>query len=269
MDLAVAYRVYPGVSKTPIVHQNNKFLLAESAFRSLARSLEAVNAKIWVILDGCPPEYRAAFSKWYPVERLVFIDTNRIGNAATFLLQGKILMEQTEAEAVYFAEDDYAYAPGQFSKLLNFLRRGKDVDFISPYDHPDYYSLPMHQVRTATQEFEGHRWRSAASTCLTFLTTRSTLEKTWPLFKAYSEGATDAATWLMLTKMGLLSPRRLLGSLRNWDEFTIYARAWKHGGFKTLVSPKYKLWVPVPGIATHMESTGVAAGHDWKAYLRS
>jgi len=269
MDLAVAYRVCPRVSKVPLIHQDNKLLLAESAFRSFARSLKDVAARIWVILDGCPPEYRGAFSRWFPVERMQFIDTNWIGNRPTFLLQGKILLEQTEAEAVYFAEDDYAYVPGAFRNLLTFLERGRDVDFVTPYDHPDYYSHPIHRVPTEEQEFEGHQWRSAATTCLTFLTRRSTLAKTWLAFKTYVEGASDAAEWLMLTKMGLFSPKKLLLSTTDWHLFRIYARAWKHGGLRNWVSPRYKLWTPVPSIATHLESTRIAAGHDWKSYLEA
>ncbi|HLD98906.1 MAG TPA: glycosyltransferase family 2 protein [Bdellovibrionota bacterium] len=269
MDLAIAYRVYPGVSKTPILHQDNKLLLAEAAFRSFTRSLTGLDAKIWVILDGCPSEYRAAFEKHHPAGKLIFVNTDKIGNASTFQLQGKILLEQEDAELVYFAEDDYGYAPGEFQQLVNFIRKGRDVDFVTPYDHPDYYSHPMHQVPSETQEFEGRSWRSAASTCLTFLTTRSVLNRTWPFFSNFAQGATDAATWLLLTKMGLFSPRRLVSSMKNWDEFTIYARAWKHGGLRNFVSPRYKLWVPVPGIATHLESTGIASGHDWKAYLES
>ena len=138
MNLSVAYRVYPGVSKTPIVHPTNKLLLAEAAFRSFTRSLTGIDAKIWVILDGCPPEYRAAFSKWHPEGKLEFVDTPKIGNAATFTLQCKILLEQTHSENVYFAEDDYAYVPGEFHRMIEFLEHAKDVHFVTPYDHPDY-----------------------------------------------------------------------------------------------------------------------------------
>jgi hypothetical protein len=269
MEVAVAYRVYPGVSRVPMIHRDNKLLLVESAFRSFARSLKDVDSRMWVILDGCPPEYRVALSKWFPVERMQFIDTERIGNAQTFLLQGRILLEQTVAEAVYFAEDDYAYAPGEFGNLLRFLEKGRNVDFVTPYDHPDYYDHPIHRVPTEEQEFEGHRWRSAATTCLTFLTRKSTLEKTWPVFRTYAEGIPDAATWLMLTKLGLFSPKRLLGSVTNRDVLRIYARAWQYGGLGNCVSPRYKLWTPVPGFATHLESTRIAAGHDWKSYLEA
>src|SRR5260370_32570049 len=139
MDLAVAYRVCPRVSKIPIIHRNNKLLLAESAFRSFARSLKDVDVKIWLILDGCPPEYRVAFSRWFPVEKMQFIDTNQIGNRPTFLLQGQILLEQAKAEAVYFAGDDYAYVPGAFQSLLSFLGRGRAVGVVRPYHRPYYY----------------------------------------------------------------------------------------------------------------------------------
>ena len=44
------------------------------------------------------------------------------GNRGTFGLQLDILLKQADSEMVYFAEDDYFYLPGQFFRMLDFLK---------------------------------------------------------------------------------------------------------------------------------------------------
>ena len=66
-----------------------------------------------------------------------------VGNQATFGKQMDILLQQTDSEFVYFAEDDYVYLPEQFSRMLDFLRAYRDADFVSPYDHLDCYTWEM------------------------------------------------------------------------------------------------------------------------------
>ena len=56
-DLAIAYRVYPVVSKPAqsLPLGEDKYLLSEVCFRSFKESLGTLRAKIWVLLDSCPP----------------------------------------------------------------------------------------------------------------------------------------------------------------------------------------------------------------------
>ncbi len=138
-DLAIAYRIFPGVSKTPPIFQNNKYKLAHLCLKSFKESLGSLNAKIYVLLDNCPPEYEDLFQRYFEKEDLEIIRLKGIGNQATFKLQLEILLKQSYSEIVYFAEDDYFYFPKQFEKMIHFLKRNGDVDFVTPYDHLDYY----------------------------------------------------------------------------------------------------------------------------------
>ena len=61
-DLVVAYRIYPRVSKTPPAFAHNKLALSELCLRSYAEALGDLRAKIYVLLDDCPPEYEALFA---------------------------------------------------------------------------------------------------------------------------------------------------------------------------------------------------------------
>ena len=85
-DLAIAYRVYPEVSKPArsLTFGDDKYLLSEVCFRSFKESLGALRAKIWVLLDSCPPEYEALFRRYVDPDDLVIVRLDGAGNRATF-----------------------------------------------------------------------------------------------------------------------------------------------------------------------------------------
>ena len=100
-----------------------------------------------MLLDQCPAQYEALFLKCFNPGDLELIRLDGIGNQKTFQRQLDVLTSQNDADAVYFAEDDYFYRENMFGIMLDFLQTNPDVDFISPYDHPDYYSLQLHPRR--------------------------------------------------------------------------------------------------------------------------
>lgn len=267
-QLAVAYRIYPKISKTPIVFPDDKLALSELCLDSFARSLRGVRAKLYAILDGCPLEYEALFRQYFPSEDLEIIRVPGIGNAGTFERQIEILGSQDDSEHVFLAEDDYAYHPGALEKMLRFMASTPGVDFVTPYDHPDYHELELHSGCSTIEEFDGIRWMTAATTCLTFLSTRGTLRQAGGSFGTYSRGNRDSSLWLSLTKERVFDPLRMLRwRMRDPDTWKHYSRAWRHGWRQHLAGRKWNLWAPVPSLATHMESTGIAPGFDWEASL--
>ncbi len=154
-DLAIAYRVYPGISKSPAFYSTDKFALAELGLRSLRLALGDLRTHMYAILDGCPPEYETLVRRYFAPEHTEIVHRRRVGNAATFIEQLDYLLEQQHAEFVYFAEDDYLYRPGTLPCLLAFAEEHRDAHFLAPYDYPDYYQMPLHrgclQIRYASR----------------------------------------------------------------------------------------------------------------------
>jgi hypothetical protein len=269
-DVAVAYRIYPRVSKNPAMFPEDKLQLARLCLRSFRASLGAVRAKMFALLDGCPPQFEGLFTECFDSPDLELIRLSGIGNRQTFSRQLKILLDQDYADAVYFAEDDYFYLPGQFEVMLNFLRDCPGADFVSPYDHPDYYNLPLHSGPQLNREYRDRRWRTAASTCLTFLTTKETLTQTRRVFQTYAFRNLDVSLWLSLTKQAVLSPgiiRRCFQERITMGGFV--AISWLYGWPQILAGQRRKLWIPTPSIATHMEQRFLAPGVDWNALFQS
>ncbi len=243
--------------------------MAELCLRSFKDSLGALKARMWVLLDDCPSEYEDLFTKYFDQDDIDFKRLNGIGNLATFDLQIDILCNQNLAETVYLAEDDYFYLPRQLEHAFNFLRSGSDIDFVSLYDHPDYYISDLHNHRNYVRVFDGTHWRTANSTCLTFLTTQKTLNHAKSIFKSYAKRNSDASLWLSLTKHKLFNPLTMLKfAVNDHLLFKILAKAWLFGWKQNLFGKRWKLWTPVPALATHLESTSLSPARDWLALIK-
>jgi len=269
-DVAIAYRIYPRVSKIPAMFPEDKFRLAKLCLRSLRASLGGVRAKMFVLLDGCPRAFEGLFTECFDGSDLELIRLDGIGNRQTFSRQIEILLKQDSADAIYFAEDDYFYLPGQFEVMLNFLRECPDADFVSPYDHPDYYSLPLHSSRQVIRQHGDRHWRTAASTCLTFLTTKRMLARTRRVFQTYVDRNPDVSLWLSLTKQAVFDPAIIRRCFRERIAVGGFvAVSWLYGWPQILGGKRRRLWVPNPSIATHMEDRFLAPGIDWRAHFES
>lgn len=269
-DVTVAYRIYPQVSKVPAVFPKDKLRLASVCLRSFRESLGAVRAKIFVLLDGCPDEFGKLFRDTFDSSDLEIIRLSGIGNLQTFSRQIDILTKQDFAESVYFAEDDYFYLPGKFGELLQFLENNHDADFVSPYDHPDYYSRAIHSERQAVRVVGDYKWHTAASTCLTFLTSKRTLIETRKIFRTYTYHNPDVCLWLSLTKQAVFSPQVILKSFRERiASGGFIVASWLYGWPQILAGRRRKLWVPSPSIATHTEQRFLAPDVDWNAYFEA
>ena len=266
-DLAVAYRIYPKVSShPPPVFTDDKYKLAKLCLESFKCSLGNLRIKLWVLLDNCPPIYEELFTRLWSPEDLVFKRFPGVGDAATFREQARILSEQTAAEIVYLAEDDYFYLPGQFAGAVNFLKQNADVDFVSPYDHPDIYSTELHHLPRVARTMDGKTWQSCMSTTHTFLTTRKTLhEARWVLLRRYGRVSPDLSRWMALTKRRVFNPvffARSAVSCPFWAGSIYYA--WRYCWKQILFGRRFNLWVPHPSIANHMAAGMEAPGIDWQ-----
>jgi len=160
--------------------------------------------------------------------------------------------------------------PGQFREMIDFLASHDDADFVSPYDHPDCYNLDLHRGRKWIKAYGSHHWRTAASTCLTFLARKESLRKCESAFRSYVRGNFDCALWLSLTKHRVFNPayglRSLLAGSLSWK---ILAKAWGYGWRQILFGENRYLWIPVPGIATHLDARALSPAVDWTALMDS
>ena len=264
-DLAIAYRIYPKITKIPAFYPKDKLKLSEFCLKSLKESLGDLKVKMWVLLDNCPQEYEDLFLKYFDADDLELIKLDGIGNQRTFVMQLDILLKQNDADVVYLAEDDFFYQKNQFPEMVSFISNNSDVDFISPYDHSDYYNQPIHEFKYKIKVSSEKHWRTATSSTCTFMTKKSILVKTHKIFRTYEHKKnTDGPIWFSLTKYNVF---RLFKFMRYCFTSRIYRNyillAWIFNFRQILFGKKRKLWVPIPAIATHLDSPYLSPAIDW------
>ena len=268
-ELAIAHRVCPVLAKTAANYTDKLAMVRDSA-SSMARALAGIRTRLIVILDGCPLEYEQLFDDTFgniPAIDYSKIATSKIGNLPTFAKQMELLDElRSDAEFLYFSEDDYLYKQSAFSEMMSFLRR-PEVDFVSPLDHPDAY-LPYGEASIASCVKTGTscHWRPAGTTCCTFMLK----SRDYPLARKrlahYAKTGADYSMWLGITKFGVFSPARVIGGLvryiaakRNGGDpdgkafiSILPLLAWKSVPLSLLFSKKLRLWTPIPSLAIHL-----------------
>jgi len=275
-DLAVCYRVCPAMSRSaPAIFGGDKYLLSKVALESFKASLGKLRVKMWVLLDNCPPEYEKLFTGLFDANDLVLERHPGIGNRGTLLRQFQIIAEQEDAELVYLAEDDYLYHSNSFEEVVGFLRECPKVDFITPYYHLDYETLPMHRHRQRVLRHAGRMWKTVKTTTGTFATRRDVFRETHHIFRTllqkvlFSE-MTDVGVWLALTKYDVFNPWNwiswpLKSPFFGWSLFTAWWLCWR----QILFGKRYRLWSPEPSICTHLAEGLMPSSYDWGKELQS
>ena len=270
-DLAVAYRIYSGAQTSPgSIFADDKFKVVELCFNSFKNSLGGLRVKLWVLLNDCQPEYDAMIKRVWGAEDLVLVRFPGVSNTTTLYEASRILMDQTDAEIVYFSDDDYVYLPGQFPLAVDFLKQDADADFVTLYDHPDLYTTDLHNLPSETRMFSGKNWISCISTTHTFLAKRAALIELRRLyldiFRAVQKTVPpDLCFWMALTKKRVFNPVKFVrwSVLKPYWAASIFL-AWFYFWRQILFGRRYSLWQPRPSIATHMSAGLEAPGIDWQ-----
>jgi len=175
------------------------------------------------------------------------------GLAPRFTNRPASFMEQTDAEIVHFAEDDYFYLPDQFHLAVDFLKQNPDADFVAPYQGLGFYTGDMENLSRETRVFGGKDWNSCVSTTHTFLAKRAALIECQDLFHRLfralrGRGVPDLAMWMALTKKRVFNPIKFIYWLvphRFWAGSMVLA--WYYCWRQILFGRRYTLLVTPSG----------------------
>ena len=255
--LFIAYRACPFLSKSADTSIfKTKFNMFKASLLSFINALNDLDYYIYFILDTVPSEYLKFIEKVIPQSKYTLEILNNAGNRVTFIKQVDVSIKQNFSEYIYFAEDDYLYYPNSIKLILDLIKY-KIADFVSPYDHPDYYKETNcllkynHNYKTNIIFYNNVHFRKSSSTTLTFLTSKITLIKTKNIFKSYlikscnenyiKLGLSDYEIWLTLTHMKFKS----LNIKRTIPMYFLHP-------IQLLFKKKYNLYTPIPTLAIHL-----------------
>jgi hypothetical protein len=199
--LNVLYRICPKMSIRSPYFGTSKLTQTLKCLATFEVAFENIPHKTTFILDSCPGEY------WDNIRLLVRTEKTMIEgewktDRGTFLKQVELACGLLDVELVYFAEDDYIYLPGAGEKLIAALGV---YDFITPYDHPDYYREPNTNLEQHLSVVNNQHWVNRISTCHTFGTWAKNIKANKAIFEKYAPN--DYAEWVDITKKySLVSP---------------------------------------------------------------
>ena len=199
----------------------DKIELVKFCFRSFKKAFKDVDYELVVLMDKPNQDLRNIF-KGEKTETSFYPDFNE-GNTKSFHRQLEIALEKKVN--FMFVEDDYYFLPHAGKRIVEALEW---FDFLTPYDHPDYYKDKVHATGKLTRQIDGQHWQTVKSTTLTFAGRHDALKKEVETIKKY--GWADHPMWLDITQ-------------------------------------RYNLWSPMPTLATHMETPFLSPGISLKTLL--
>ena len=148
-------------AKNRPIHHGDKAKMVEYAFGSFRKAFEDCAYDLVVLLDRPTDEMRAIFAGCQVEES--YNSGLSVGNERSFHKQIKIALEAKQP--FLFVEDDYYFLPDSGKKIITATQ---ELPFITPYDHPGYYTEATHLYKRAIRIVGGHHWGSVISTTLTF-----------------------------------------------------------------------------------------------------
>ena len=278
--LRVVYRSHGGENRKARPGYYSKRL----ALASFVAALSAVRdrADALFLNDGPIPADRLALMAPAGEVRAVRGGSNRRSFRAAVALAAR--RRPGPHDLVWFAEDDYLYAPDALARLLAAADRIGDADYFSLYGR---LALDPASPRAATRfrspdgaaaapeavDLDGTRWYRAASTTSTFGVRGHVLARDARLLRTmpFTGGAWDHATCLAVqgrapytweevrTDLLPAGPDRPRAVLRGLARGAAVVRSRRRPGLRR------QLWAADPEPVTHLEEDGLAPGTDWAA----
>jgi len=233
--MKIIYRISDsGYNKVKPLYINNN--------NCLKNALKTFIDEDWTIIaDRCSPETLDKIEEitgGLNMKQFNLLEVSVGHGAGTFNLALDEALKYSNDEIVYFLENDYLHKPGSSEAIKEGF--GLGASFVSLYDHPDKYLDPSQGGNpyceggaedTRVYLTKSTHWKITNSTTMTFASKVSTLKRTEPILRKYTQGSypEDFKIFLELRNNNelLITPipgysthgeTRWLSPLTNWEE---------------------------------------------------
>ena len=284
--LHVIYRSFGGENRKTRPAYYSKQLALVSFLRALAKVNEA--HEIIYVNDGSIPADR--FEIMSHTGEIVARENRGLSGSLRDALEIAVNRNWDAGDLVWFAEDDYLYAPDAFAGLTEALCRLSDADYFAlyatigrrpPYDAPPFsdeqLGCNIEAARWRGSEpvmVQGHPWRIALSTTSTFGGRVAAVREDRFLMELAirSGGAFDHTFCVISQNLRPFSWGTIARQMRAARSFqaarSVALRAtlnlWRLA--RRGMGRRGRIWVaPDPALATHLDTAYMASGTDWAA----
>lgn len=192
------------------------------------QSIKTADADLHILLDGTKDNHHTSLDGSYVVEYVGGSDAASLHYCLNYIQKQNL----KDDDVIYIVEDDYLHRPG-WEKVLLEAFQTFDVDYVTLYDHPDKYFLPMYDdLQSKILHTKSCHWRTTPSTCNTYAAKWKTFKKHWETHIKYC----------------------LPENTHDGYDHTKFLDLWDQGS--NLISS-------IPGYATHCESPFLSPLFDW------
>lgn len=217
----------------------------ENCFKNLVATLSAQNlplkVDLTVMFDGSEASFNddflSAFMKNYAGQSSLKINIVQFSggtDAKSFHHTINYILSQnySDEDWIYFLENDYLHVDNWVTKLSGLIQYGKNLEYVSLYDHYDKYFYEQYENLESKLFFHGsHHWRTTPSTCASFLVSSKVLKE---------------------------------------DAKIIETGGGDHEFFTALAQKRSrKILSPIPGLSTHCMKDFLSPGIDWEKISHS
>jgi len=215
----------------------------ENCFRNLLETIKSDvsgnNVNLTVMYDGTIEDLQEDFiSKYLNMDLGIKLQLIKAGtDLNSFLITLHLANHsiQNENDLIYILENDYLHQNDWISKVYELydLNLDLDFDFISLYDHNDKYIYDAYRnLESRIIATPSHHWRSAPSTCASFILSKLKLNSDIDIF---TSGLTDYYFFnklilernrTLLTPIPGLATHSMQGYLSptiNWEQISEHA----------------------------------------------
>jgi hypothetical protein len=216
----------------------SKMLCLRSFLRAFYRVRD--RASVTFVNDGPVPEDRRRIMEQWGC----MVSLPGLGNSWSYRRTLAMASALPEDSLVYFAEDDYLYTEPAFVKLLAVFEALPRVDYVTLFDNLDRYIRSDDARGGYSKVFVacGLHWRTVESACMTFGARTARLKRDAWIHRVGTVSNSPADRFIWRCAQG-----------EKWF-------FWKF--------PKRMLVGPMPSLATHMHSPGLAPNVDWYGIAR-
>ena len=200
------------------------------SYEKCYRSIKDADVDLYILLDGTKDQHHFQFDA---EDNVIEFTGGSDAQSLLFCLEFIEKQKLDSEDIVYIVEDDYLHLKG-WDQILQEAFSTFNVDYVTLYDHPDKYFLPMYNdLQSKLLHSNSVHWRTTPSTCNTYSGKWRTFQKHWGTHIKYC----------------------LPESTHDGYDHTKFLDLWNQGS--NLISP-------IPGYSTHCELSFLTPTVNWK-----
>lgn len=174
------------------------------SYEKCYHSLKKANVDLVILLDGTKDNHHFTFGE---NDNVIEYEGGSDEKSLLYCLKIIESSKLSDDDIIYIVEDDYLHVDG-WEKIMKEAFNTFNVDYVSLYDHPDKYFLPMYNdLQSKILHSASTHWRTTPSCCNTYAGMWKTFKKHWDThvkycLPEYTHGGYDHTKFVDLWSQG-------------------------------------------------------------------